>query len=125
MTSIPASRRQRATTLAPRSCPSRPTFVIRIRSGLPVELCIRVEGHVEAPHKGNTKGTHFFLCFFVFPFCVTRLQLLVFWTKFSGHIPLLCEEGNMTQTATSSAFGCGVAALCLLCFVPSPVPPFA
>src|SRR5437870_9962708 len=31
---------------------------------------------------------------------------------------LLCEEGNMThsssvQTATSSTFGCGVAALCL------------
>src|SRR5437867_12219356 len=28
------------------------------------------------------------------PFCVTRLQLLVFWTKFFGaHIPLLAEEG--------------------------------
>src|SRR5438094_4771544 len=27
-------------------------------------------------------------------FCVTRLQLLVFWTKFFGaHIPLLAEEG--------------------------------
>src|SRR5213593_628799 len=37
--------------------------------------------------------------------------------------PLLCEEGNMThsssvQTATSSTFGCGVAALCLLCSFP-------
>src|SRR5438093_9768572 len=34
---------------------------------------------------------------------------------------LLCEEGNMThsspvQTATSSTFGCGVAALCFLWF---------
>src|SRR5437667_10186879 len=31
MTSIPASRKQRATTLTPRSCPSSPTFAIRIR----------------------------------------------------------------------------------------------
>src|SRR5881409_972234 len=34
-----------------------------------------------------TKGTNLF--------CVTRLQLLVFWTKFFGaHIPLLAEEGS-------------------------------
>src|SRR5436189_106884 len=36
---------------------------------------------------------------------------------------LLCEEGNMThsssvQTATSSRFGCGFAALCLFCTFP-------
>ena len=31
-----------------------------------------------------------------FAFCVTRLQLLVFWTKFFGaHIPLLAEEGKV------------------------------
>src|SRR5919197_5619923 len=31
MTSMPASRRARATTFAPRSCPSRPGFAIRTR----------------------------------------------------------------------------------------------
>src|SRR6266436_1944913 len=35
MTSIPASRRQRATTLAPRSWPSSPTLAINTRMGLP------------------------------------------------------------------------------------------
>src|ERR687891_176331 len=33
MTSIPASRNARATTLAPRSCPSRPGLATMIRSG--------------------------------------------------------------------------------------------
>src|SRR5215471_11949465 len=33
MTSIPASRRARAITLAPRSCPSRPGLAIRTRIG--------------------------------------------------------------------------------------------
>src|SRR2546430_85943 len=32
-TSMPASRRERATTLAPRSCPSRPTLAIMTRMG--------------------------------------------------------------------------------------------
>src|SRR5438093_4140339 len=42
----------------------------------------------------NTKSTKgIFLCL-LSPLCVTRLQLLVFWTKFFGaHIPLLAEEG--------------------------------
>src|SRR5947208_14182586 len=31
MTSMPASRRARATTFAPRSCPSKPGFAIRTR----------------------------------------------------------------------------------------------
>src|SRR5262245_42655559 len=33
MTSMPASRRMRATTLTPRSCPSRPTLATRTRNG--------------------------------------------------------------------------------------------
>ena len=155
----------------------------------------RKSGKEHKRHKRKTQKAQkeFFLCCLLcFPFCVTMLQLLVFWTEFSGqHIPLLaeegcprhpktmdpfrfvadgvvssarlrrpaelttitasryrarasrpsapvlwlrgiflmtqppllCEEGNMThsssvQTATSSAFGCGVAALCLLWFVP-------
>src|SRR5438093_2144434 len=37
------------------------------------------------------------------PFCVTRLQLLVFWTKFFGaHIPLLAEEGWLRHPKNGS-----------------------
>src|SRR5258708_38995607 len=44
MTSIPASRRARATTLMPRSCPSRPTFArtTRIGTGVSVMRCAPV-----------------------------------------------------------------------------------
>src|SRR5579863_5579420 len=36
MTSMPASRSARATTLAPRSCPSSPGFAMRTRIGVPL-----------------------------------------------------------------------------------------
>src|SRR5690349_14025203 len=63
MTSIPASRRARATTFAPRSWPSRPGLATTIRiwscivvSPFPAAGSEGIGGHVRAPHVTKRVG---------------------------------------------------------------------